>query len=189
MRQEIEIEFKNLLTKEEFEALLHGCPFPEAYKQINYYFETKDMRLSKLKTALRIREKKGQFTLTLKEAKEGHILETHISLTEEEAKQCIDGEFLDREDFSRHLSSLSIQVEDLIYQGKLTSLRRSFSKDNKLYVLDHSFYNGLEDYEFELEADHAEEGEASFHELLKSYQISLKKTPSKIERFFTSLKA
>lgn len=187
MKQEIEIEFKNILTKNEFERLLESYPFQEAFKQTNYYFETRDLQLSKLRSALRIREKNGRFTATLKQPYEGHLLESHISLSEEEAKQCINGNFIHREDFSNHLKNLGIHIKDLIYLGELTTYRRTFIDKDNLFVLDHSLYNGLEDYEFELEVKDAGEGKTLFLDVLEKYDILLEKTPSKIERFYNSL--
>ena len=41
MVQEIEIEYKTLLTKQEFTTLLHALSFPQdSVSQTNYYFDT-----------------------------------------------------------------------------------------------------------------------------------------------------
>ncbi|WP_212685903.1 CYTH domain-containing protein, partial [Salmonella enterica] len=83
MAQEIEIEFKNLLTEEEYLKLLSNLPFPKySQTQTNYYFETEDFSLKAHGSALRIREKNGNYTLTLKETHELGLLETHDALTE-----------------------------------------------------------------------------------------------------------
>lgn len=68
MSQEIEIEYKNLITIDEYNQLLTAYPFPqEGKKQINYYFETADRKLQHQGCALRIREKSDTYHITLKE--------------------------------------------------------------------------------------------------------------------------
>src|SRR5699024_6280641 len=92
MGQEIEIEYKNLLTKQEFNHLLHHFSFPQpGKKQTNYYFETKNFTLKENRSALRIREKDGNYQLTLKEPHVNGLLETHDMLTESEAMDWLQG--------------------------------------------------------------------------------------------------
>ncbi len=58
MSQEIEIEYKNLLTKDEFNSLLSNLSFPrKGQVQINYYFETADLALRNKLSALKIKKK------------------------------------------------------------------------------------------------------------------------------------
>ncbi|MCD8511633.1 MAG: CYTH domain-containing protein, partial [Bacillus sp. (in: Bacteria)] len=81
MSQELEIEFKNMLTKEEFIRLMNIYePYGNKAVQTNYYFDTNEMQLKRNKCALRIRRKGSHFVLTLKEPHpEGH-LETHQNI-------------------------------------------------------------------------------------------------------------
>lgn len=189
MKQNIEIEFKNLLTKEQYNQLLSLFPFDKPFKQVNYYFETRDFQLKKFNSALRIREKEGKYTLTLKQPYEEHLLETHLTLTKAEAKACLKGEFLVNEEFSQSLVNLGVKVDDLIYFGKLITYRSVYKKQENLYVLDHSLYNGKEDFEFELEVKDAKEGKKLFLNILQKANIEITRTPNKIERFFRSLKS
>ena len=68
MTKELEIEFKNMLTKEEYMRLLkdfsafHNWP----KTQHNHYFDTPDFQLKHKLGALRIRNKQGRFECTLK---------------------------------------------------------------------------------------------------------------------------
>ena len=48
MTQEIEIEFKNIVTKEEFDTLCKSFSIEAFTKQVNHYFETPDFSLKKL---------------------------------------------------------------------------------------------------------------------------------------------
>lgn len=188
MSQEIEIEFKNLLTKEEFQSLWSNLSFPkESQVQINYYFETKDFALRNKLSALRIREKNGNYQLTLKEPHPEGLLETHDSLTEKEAFSWLHGNMIEKKHVLRQLDHLDIAIDELLYFGKLTTERREISRGNVLIVLDKSMYNGKIDYELELEAPNKEIGQIVFHDLLEEFKITIKKTPNKIERFFSSL--
>ncbi|CDQ40633.1 MULTISPECIES: CYTH domain-containing protein [Virgibacillus] len=188
MGQEIEIEFKNLLTQKEYHRLLNQIPFP-AYSdtQTNYYFETKDLALQELGCALRIREKNGYYRLTLKEPHEHGLLETHDFLTKNEALQSINGTILKKEDTATQLEQLGISVDSLVCYGSLSTERREVQREDILLVLDYSTYNGKSDYELELEATSTENGKAKFNELLSKYKIPKRETPNKIKRFFTSL--
>lgn len=60
MSETIEIEFKNLLTKVEYEKLLNAFNVKDEQIicQTNHYFDTPDFTLKDLGSALRIREKK-----------------------------------------------------------------------------------------------------------------------------------
>lgn len=67
MSQNIEKEFKNLLNKEEYEALIVAFDLDETEptKQTNIYFDTPDFKLKGLNSGLCIRmyEDKGEITL------------------------------------------------------------------------------------------------------------------------------
>ncbi|RKJ60851.1 CYTH domain-containing protein, partial [Butyricicoccus sp. 1XD8-22] len=61
MTQEIEIEFKNLLTKEQYEMLLKEFKIDDSkiIRQTNHYFDTPEWHLKTLHAGLRIRETKS----------------------------------------------------------------------------------------------------------------------------------
>lgn len=186
--QEIEIEFKNLLTKAEYEKLFVAFPFPrEAVRQTNYYFETKDFALKQQGAALRIREKEGKFRFTLKEPYGDGLLETHDLLSAEEAEQILSGRISFKEHTGARLERLGIQPEQLQIYGPLITERREQEAQGVLLVLDRSLYNSHEDLEFELEAPDYQTGLSVFNEILETHQISRKATPNKIERFFATL--
>lgn len=187
MKQEVEIEFKNILTKKQYNTLLNIIPFQKTTMNENYYFETKDFKLAKVKSALRIRKNDKAYTLTLKQPKEGYVLETNIPLAEEEALSCLKGNFIQHDEFTKYLSSLGIRPDELHYFGKLITKRKTYYDGENLYVLDHSFYNDKEDFELELEVQNREKGLKLFTKILNETNIERKKTPSKIERFFKSL--
>lgn len=78
MSQELEIEYKNLLTKTEYDRIMtefqlnHENPFT----QTNYYFDTTDFQLKAHHSALRIRTRPDQSyaEMTLKNTQRGAII-------------------------------------------------------------------------------------------------------------------
>lgn len=185
MTQEIEIEFKTMLTEQEFNLLQQKLPFPEqAIVQTNHYFDTGKFAMKDKRSALRIREKDGRFTLTLKEPHPEGILETHDSLSKHEAQEWFDGKPLPQINVTKQLQKLGIAEENLQYYGALKT-ERFFYREGKIdYMLDKSYYHGVVDYELEIEAHSYEAGLEALRLLLQTYNIAERKAEPKIARFF-----
>lgn len=188
MAQEIEIEYKNLLTEKEFNQLLGAFPFPiQGSWQTNYYFETRDFSLKEQGAALRIREKAGKYVLTVKEPHPDGLLESHDPLTKDEVASWIGGNPIKKDQVGKQLDMLGIELNDLVYYGKLETKRYETIYQGTLLVLDYSTYNGTADYELEIEARSKEDGENMLRSIIEYYGVTEKKTSNKIKRFFTSL--
>ncbi|AIF66086.1 Uncharacterized protein YjbK [Terribacillus saccharophilus] len=190
MPQEIEIEFKNLLTKAEFNKLYIAFNMesvPEI-QQVNHYFETKDFQLKQHGAALRIREKNGQYQSTLKQPQGEGLLETHDYLTEQEAKSWLQGSITLGPEISKQLQELGISAAALTYGGSLETIRREQPYNDTIIVLDKSKYSDVTDYELELEAQSYAHGERVFSTILTENDIAKRKTPNKIQRFYDSLR-
>ncbi|WP_079529426.1 CYTH domain-containing protein [Halobacillus hunanensis] len=186
MAQEIEIEFKNLLTEEEYHKLYTQLDFAaiEQVEQTNYYFETDDYQLRDKGAALRIRQKDDTWTLTLKEPHPDGLLETHHTLSEAEAGLWLKNQLSAPPEVNRQLEQLGVSVSDLCYIGALTTKRQERAYNDTLVVLDHSFYCGQSDYELELEASSKQQGEQVFEDILSTNHIPKRATDNKIKRFF-----
>ncbi|WLR59533.1 CYTH domain-containing protein [Guptibacillus hwajinpoensis] len=184
MAQEVEIEFKNMLTKEEYASLLDSYKLEENIKtQTNDYFDTKNFMIREKGAALRIRNKNDKFVLTLKQPAEEGLLETHQAVSQEifeEIKK--DGTLPDGEVASQ-LNELGIP-SPLHHLGRLTTHRAEYQTTEGLLVLDHSEYLGREDFELEFEVSDFTTGERAFASLLHQHQIPKRKTNNKILRFF-----
>lgn len=188
LAQEIEIEYKNLLIKDEFNRLLEQLPFPEkGQTQTNHYFETEDFSLKKLGCALRIREKNGTYTLTLKEPNATGLLETHDKLTAEEADAWINGKPSNENNTAKRIAEKGITVENLVYLGSLQTKRRELTYNQTVLVLDYSTYHGHADYELEIEAASETAGQETMRKFLTEFGIEKRHTPNKIQRFFDSI--
>lgn len=187
MSQEIEIEFKNIVSKEHFHLLCEKFQIETSdfQKQVNYYFETPDFDLKKHGSALRIREKNGQYTLTLKQPHEVGLLETHQVLTETEALAALKGETLPSGQVANQLyTSFQLNSNLCKYIGALTTNRAEIQYLGGILVFDHSIYFDTEDFELEYEVKNEKQGQINFEILLRKFQIPMIKTDNKIKRFF-----
>ncbi|WP_017754649.1 CYTH domain-containing protein [Calidifontibacillus oryziterrae] len=188
MTQEIEIEYKNLLTKEEFERLIKEFHINQRdfITHYNYYFDTLNFSLKAKGSALRIRKKQGIYTLTLKQPHSAGILETHQQMTENQALSLVAGESLQlfKGEVTNAIKNLGIDLDDIVYLGSLKTDRVELEHEDNLLILDHSSYLGHEDYELEYEVKDAIKGKQRFIQLLGEYDIIIKSTDNKIARFF-----
>ncbi|MCA1011349.1 CYTH domain-containing protein [Halobacillus halophilus] len=186
MSQEIEIEYKNLLTKDEYDRVHQLYPFEsvEFMEQTNYYFESDDLKLRSLGAALRIRKKNDQWTLTLKQPHPEGLLETHDSLSEHEADLWIQNRMVEKPNVGKQLDELGVSLDDLKFLGSLTTRRKEIEYKDTLLVLDHSLYYDQEDFELELEAKSKEQGKNVFSQILNQCNIPERETDNKIKRFY-----
>ncbi|WP_321434462.1 CYTH domain-containing protein [Trichococcus flocculiformis] len=186
MSQNIEKEFKNLLNKEEYEALIVAFDLDETEptKQTNIYFDTPDFKLKGLNSGLRIRmyEDKGEITLKTP-IQENEKLETNDDLTLDEAKTLVEAHLMKATgSVADKLKGLGIAPGDLVIIGQLSTIRYDFPGDKGTFFLDKSFYQDQMDYELEFESESLEEGALIFQNFLKLHDIKVRKAKQKIER-------
>lgn len=184
--QNIEIEFKNMLTKKEYELLLTHFQVREEdlFEQENHYFDTSDFALKANQSALRIRKKKEEYELTLKQPHPDGLLETNKALSKTESEHIFSTGKINDEQISSLLRNMNIDPESIIYFGSLRTIRAEKQIGSGLLVLDHSFYLKKEDYELEYEVSNREEGEIYFKELLATLKIPVRTTKNKVRRFY-----
>lgn len=189
MHQEIEIEFKNLLTKEEYHLLCERFSLSERdfIMQENHYFDSEDFSLKNKGCALRIRKKKAHYEMTLKQPAEEGLLETNEIISAEEAKSIIATNRIPEGAIAKILrEELKIAPENVIYFGSLSTRRAETEYEGGLLVIDHSMYLNKEDYELEYEVTNFSAGQKIFIDLLKTLNIPVRHTDNKIKRFFTA---
>ncbi|QKS71758.1 CYTH domain-containing protein [Paenalkalicoccus suaedae] len=185
MSQEIEIEFKQLLTYSQFEALkaryAKGAP---SFPQENHYFETEELSFATKKAALRVRAKKDRFTLTLKEPHKDGLLETHQTISKGQFDQIITTSELPTGEVLDQVTVLLGSEPSVNYLGSLKTDRIEVELPEGIFVLDHSTYANTEDYELEFECTSKEEGRLFFESLLKEFDITHQEPLNKIQRFY-----
>lgn len=186
MSQSIEIELKNILTKQEFNKLIKFFQFNDEnfFTQENHYFDTKDFALKKAGCALRIRRKNNRYELTLKQPYGDGLLETNEHLTDEMAENMFQTGKTMVESIRNLIEGMKIDPNLMQYFGSLTTNRAETAYKNGLIVLDHSYYLNKEDFEIEYEVSNREKGLEVFSELLLHLDIPIRKTDNKIMRFY-----
>ncbi|MEH7354674.1 CYTH domain-containing protein [Neobacillus drentensis] len=186
MSQNIEIEFKNMLTKEEYERFLVEFRInnKQIFSQENHYFDTPDFALKSLGAALRIRNKGGAYEMTLKQPATVGLLETNQTLSAVEALTAFKLGMIPAGIIQQLIEENGIPSSKLKYFGSLITNRAEIEYKNGLLVLDHSSYLTIEDYELEYEVDNYQAGLKTFKELLTKFMIPERKTENKIRRFY-----
>ncbi|TMU88066.1 CYTH domain-containing protein [Bacillus sp. BHET2] len=187
MTQEIEIEFKNLVTQDEFSQLISHFRIKDEdfTSQDNHYFDTPDYLLKDNQSALRIRHKSGTYTLTLKTPLKEDLLETNQQLSKQEADSLLSGCVFPEGEVKNVLHSMNISTQSLQYFGTLTTSRAEINYKEGLLVFDRSSYLQRQDCELEYEVKERQSGEKIFRSLLEQLNIPLRKTDNKIKRFYT----
>ncbi|WML43394.1 CYTH domain-containing protein [Neobacillus sp. PS3-40] len=190
LSQNIEIEFKNLLIKEEYERLISFFSLPEDafFTQENHYFDTSTFDLKEQNSALRIRQKGNHFEMTLKQPATDGLLETNQILSKEEASIAFSKGILPVGMIQNLVSKMEIPFSNLMYFGSLTTKRAEFNYENGLLVLDYSSYLNKEDYEVEYEVENYQRGKQLFLQFLNQHGIPQRETKNKIVRFYLEMK-
>ena len=187
MSQNIEIEFKNMLTQEEYDRFLKEFNIEQGqiFSQDNFYFDTPEFSLKRVGAALRIREKNGAYEMTLKQPAIEGLLETNESLSNEEASMALNHNCLPYARISQLIEKLGVPFSRITYFGTLTTNRVEFPYRNGLLVLDHSIYLNNEDFELEFEVKNYQAGQIVFREILTQFNVPERKTENKIKRFYS----
>lgn len=192
MSQEIEIEFKNNLTKKQYEELLSSFHIADEMilRQTNHYFDTPTWHLKNQASGLRIRETKERIVCTLKEKTSKHThLETTDVLTKEQADSMLNGKAFVAPTVKEKLIQIKVPIDQLLVFGSLTTDRVEIPYMGGTLVFDHSFYLNRDDYEVEYEANDEKIGAQIFEEFLKKFNIKKQIADKKIARFMQALNA
>ncbi|MGG1215015.1 CYTH domain-containing protein [Micromonospora provocatoris] len=192
MAQQLEIEFKNVLTKQQYEQLLEDFQIKEnaIHRQTNHYFDTPSNAIRNLQSGLRIRIIDTYYECTLKEKSSKHAhLETTDVLTATHAEKMLAGQGFYAPEVAKRLALHNIPLEQLAVFGSLTTDRVEIPYKDGLLVFDHSFYLQCDDYEVEYESKDEIKGNAIFDEFLQQYGIEKQIAEKKIARFMKALQS
>lgn len=176
MTKNKELEFKTIITEEQYEKLLKEFDLENnIFSQTNYYFDTEESKLLNDHIVLRIRQKGENYKLTKKtEAKVG-AEETHLFISKENALEMIE------KGFDAKVMELPFYVTNV---ARLTTLRASTPYMTGTLFLDKSIYYGHTDYEIEYEVDEIIEGQINFDNFLESHGIKYQESIRKSKRAF-----
>jgi len=189
--ENLEIEFKTLLSIEEFSRVVDYFQFKEEqfFTQINYYFDSADFQLRKRRLGLRVRVLSDNAEITLKIPEKVGLLEINDTLSVDEAKAIVESATLPTiGNVYNKLNQLGIDQSDLRLIGSLTTKRAEIKLPQGLLALDESWYNEQHDFELELEVNDATNGKKDFLSLLDTLTIKESPSPNKIQRMMLSSK-
>lgn len=183
----LEIEYKTLLTKNEYQQLLPQFSDITATKQTNYYIDTADFSIRDAKMALRVRAFENRAELTLKIPQQVGNMEYNQSLTLEECHTLINTCVLPEGEIRILLTHAAINLDELKVLGSLTTIRYGKETTIGLMALDENHYFDKTDYELELEVIDAEMGKEQFDYFLQAHHIHYKYAKPKVARFAQNL--
>lgn len=186
MAKDIVVEFKTLLTKEEYNSILEKYKNYSGNLQVNYYFDTKRFTLKASDAMLRVKERDG-LTLTL-ERKKGYTLQRiDEPITKEQFNTLIDTGKIPVEKIANDLMDI-IKDQNVINFMSFSTYRVSFPYKKGKISLDKCEYVGVVDYELEYEATNREVGKLEFINLIKDFNINYKKSQVKLKRAYDALR-
>ena len=178
MNTNLEIEFKTLLTQDQFKQLSMSFSNVPKITQINHYYQYSD---DSMPIAARIRQIDQQFELTFKIKQVKGRLEINFDVSGN------DLEMFSREDVQSFLLDNGY-TQSFRYLGALTTHRRLIVEDDGELCIDENHYLGEVDYELEYEVtQHEERAFARFNDLVTGYQLSNEKAKTKYHRFLLRL--
>ncbi|MGT2846526.1 CYTH domain-containing protein [Streptococcus massiliensis] len=185
----LEIEFKTLLSEENYQKLLPLFADVAATKQVNYYMDTADRAMRKARIAIRIRTYPDYAELTVKIPQKNSVgnMEYNQKLTLVEAEKIISGHPLPKGQINHLLTERGIPVEKLAVLGSLTTVRYELEHEIGLLALDKSHYFDKTDYELEVEVSDEKAGKLAFEKFLAKNHIPYQAAPSKLARFTQNL--
>ncbi|MGT2757101.1 CYTH domain-containing protein [Streptococcus ovuberis] len=185
--KQIEIEYKTLLNRTEFDQLTAHFSYVPIFKQTNYYFDTPNRALRQAKLSLRIRTLADRAELTLKIPQDIGNLEHNLDLSLEEAQAMIAKNRLEINPLTQLLIDRGFDLDEIGCLGFLTTYRREVKLPIGLLALDENHYAEQIDYELELEVTDPEAGQQAFQKFLKDQKIAFKYAQSKVVRFLKTL--
>lgn len=193
VKKDIEYEARMLLKKKDFILLIQAYAVFD-YKDLkilNLYYDTEDNILIPNGHLVRIRNTNdNEFELTLKISNPNGNIEHNVRLTKQQYLEYTKGKYLVLpEEISKELTDFVIPNNELILQCNLSTLRREIEANNYLIVLDHNLYNGIQDYNIELEAKDMNTAKEALKKICQHFSIQyIEHTPSKSSRALASIK-
>ena len=171
MNTHLEIEYKQLLTKEIYEKIKddyfkNSTPFT----QTNNYFTDQKGILSNLRYSLRVRELNDAYEFTLKIPQGFSKLEINDMISKENYQNLLNHQPFSSPVFDE-LNKVDVSIRDLTLLTSLTTTRLEKEYEGGVLSIDVSYYGNIIDYEVEYEATSEEEGKAIFQNFLQPYHL------------------
>ena len=174
MATNIEIEAKVLINEDDYKRVLKFYKKEELQKvtQLNYYIDTDDLLLKQFGIGLRIRQK-DFYVLNMKAPLQEGLLEKKESITEKEFENFKNNGVLPNGSIKNLLLMFGVDITKLKIQTTLKTERiiiENFN-ENEVFAIYKNYYNGLIDYELELEGTSLERAKNSLKEKCEELNI------------------
>lgn len=175
MTTQLEIELKQMVEKDVYDALIRRFPNGEMQVQTNHYFRYSDPSIP---IATRVRTLDESKTLTFKTPHPKGFLETHFAVNS------IDVDVFQQDDVRRFLQHHQY-TGSWTPLGALTTQRYLVHWTHGELCIDSNAYLDHHDYEVEYEIldGHEKEAQAEFKALLHVYHLNHTQAKSKYGRF------
>ncbi|WP_159574260.1 CYTH domain-containing protein [Streptococcus halichoeri] len=184
---ELEIEYKTLLSYQNYVKILKQMIAISPVTQVNHYFDTSDFQLKSHKMSLRIRTFTDHAELTLKVPETVGNREYNLALTSDQAKTILASNQLPPSEIAALIQESGIALDRIACFGALTTVRREVQTSIGKMALDLNTYLGKTDYELELEVSDPEQGKKDFDAFLQENQLPFIFAKSKVARFSQAL--
>lgn len=176
---EAEFESRLLINKEEYDSLSQylesNLKKVKDATQTNYYFDTKDFKISSEGNVLRIRviRNTNKAVLTYKQKDVNQDTEYTQTLTSiVDINKFNKSPFFPDGEAIRILKEKGINTKELAYCGELTTYRKEYNDDNCLIVIDKNDYCGIIDYNLEVESSSRELAASKVKDLCQLFGIN-----------------
>lgn len=179
MEAHLEIEYKVLITKVQFEQLLNFFPNHQTLEHVNHYYAYSDPTV---RLVSRIRTQSDHAVLTFKMDQEEGLLEYNFEVDSPNIAIFQRADVLN----FLHQNHLMGNFQSI---GQLKTIRHLILEDHQEICIDENHYNGITDYELEVESTKdAKKAYQRFHELCAIHHIEETKTVSKYGRFLKQIR-
>ncbi len=176
MNTNLEIEYKTLLDRQEYDRLLSYFNQSTLINQTNYYYQSTNA-LNK-KSAARIRQIDNTYELTFKISQVKGKLEVNFEVPSNSV------EHFSRSDVQKFLVEHNFSTQ-WNYIGELHTTRHVIQEIYGELCIDHNEYLGIEDFELEYEVknDYTSLAFSRFLAILNQFSIKNIKAKAKFHRF------
>ena len=178
------VEFRTLLSEEEYNRLMERFKGNRMDMQTNHYFDTKRFSLKAHDASLRVIER-DTLTLILKKKKGYNLQKFSLSINKEIFDNICQTGIVPEGEIGSELAPL-IGNQKLINFLSLSTLRLFLPYKNGVLFIDKSHYLGQTDYELVYET--SSHNLKEFVKLIGEFELQYKKTEKKIKRAFKAYK-
>jgi len=193
MAANIEIEAKVLISQSDYEKAIvyYKDRIEKQYEQTNYYIDSDSFMLKNQGIGLRIRVANNTYTLTLKAPMAEGLLEKDQTINKQIFNNCIKNNVFPEGNIKEYILMLGFDPSLLKVLAHLTTLRSDVDdgiEGTKLSI-DKNTYNGIVDYEIELEGNALEKTKKMLENICLECGVPYKDNPqSKQSRAMSTIK-